>query len=431
MPRKVRDATLETRTARSRLRAAGKPYFRLIEPGLHLGYRRLASGPGTWVVRRYTGDGKYKVENLRTSDERVVLADDFSEPNGATVLSFGQAQERAKAFRAPDAEHPGTYLVRDAMADYFAYLESNRKPTRTARSHDRVFINPHFGSIEAAKLPTTKIRHWLGDIAKQAPRARTGEDQPQNYREMGDDDEAARRRQATANRILTTLKAALNRAWRDGRIASDTAWRRVEPFNSVDSARIRYLTIPESKRLINACAPDFRKIVQAALQTGARWGQLARMAVSAFDPDSGTVQTSTRKGRGKEKIYHIVLTDEGKRFFVQACAGLGSGELIFRKSDGLPWNETDQARPMADACARAKIKPPIGFHGLRHTWASHSTMNGMPLMVVAKNLGHSDTRMVEKHYAHLAPTYIADAIRAGAPKFGFKAGNVAAMESRR
>jgi hypothetical protein len=44
----------------------------------------------------------------------------------------------------------------------------------------------------------------------------------------------------------------------------------------------------------------------------------------------------------------------------------------------------------------------------------------VPLLVVAKNLGHSDTRMVEKHYGHLAPSYIVDAIRAGAPKFGFK-----------
>jgi hypothetical protein len=47
-------------------------------------------------------------------------------------------------------------------------------------------------------------------------------------------------------------------------------------------------------------------------------------------------------------------------------------------------------------------------------------MNGVPLLVVAKNLGHSDTRMVELHYGHLAPSYISDAIHAGAPKFGFK-----------
>ena len=45
-------------------------------------------------------------------------------------------------------------------------------------------------------------------------------------------------------------------------------------------------------------------------------------------------------------------------------------------------------------------------------------MSGVPLMVVARNLGHVDTRMVEQHYGHLAPSYVAEAIRAGAPRFG-------------
>ena len=75
---------------------------------------------------------------------------------------------------------------------------------------------------------------------------------------------------------------------------------------------------------------------------------------------------------------------------------------------------------MAEAVEHAKISPPISFHGLRHTWASLVVMNHVPLIVVAKNLGHSDTRMVEKHYGHLARSFITDAIRAGAPKFGFK-----------
>jgi hypothetical protein len=44
-------------------------------------------------------------------------------------------------------------------------------------------------------------------------------------------------------------------------------------------------------------------------------------------------------------------------------------------------------------------------------------MNGVPLMVAPKNLGHLDTRMVEKHYGHLAPSYITQAIHAGAPRF--------------
>ena len=45
----------------------------------------------------------------------------------------------------------------------------------------------------------------------------------------------------------------------------------------------------------------------------------------------------------------------------------------------------------------------------------------------AKNLGHSDTRMVERHYGHLAPSFIADAIRAAAPKFGAEESKVVAI----
>ena len=41
-------------------------------------------------------------------------------------------------------------------------------------------------------------------------------------------------------------------------------------------------------------------------------------------------------------------------------------------------------------------------------------------MVVARNLGHSDTRMIEKHYGHLAQSYVNQAIRAGAPRFGLE-----------
>jgi integrase len=81
---------------------------------------------------------------------------------------------------------------------------------------------------------------------------------------------------------------------------------------------------------------------------------------------------------------------------------------------------------MNEACRRAQISPAINFHGLRHTYASLAVMAGAPLHVVGKNLGHADTRMVEKHYGHLAPSYIADEIRKAAPRFGFKS-NVATI----
>jgi len=211
------------------------------------------------------------------------------------------------------------------------------------------------------------------------------------------------------------LKAALNRAWRAGKISSDEAWRRVQPFGNVDVARVRYLTLAEAKRLINAADPDFRRLVRGALQTGARYGELIRLTVADFNPDVGTVAIQQSKS-GQAR--HVVLTDEGAGFFRQLCAGRPGSALIFTKADGSAWLKSHQARRIGDACERARITPPVSFHALRHSWASLSVMAGVPLMVVARNLGHTSTGMVEKFYGHLREDYVTDAIRKGAPRFG-------------
>jgi DNA invertase Pin-like site-specific DNA recombinase len=71
-----------------------------------------------------------------------------------------------------------------------------------------------------------------------------------------------------------------------------------------------------------------------------------------------------------------------------------------------------------EPCNAARISPAASFHVLRHTYASHLVMAGGAIAVAAANLGHSDTRMTEKHYAHLAPNYVADVIRATMPRLG-------------
>ena len=191
---------------------------------------------------------------------------------------------------------------------------------------------------------------------------------------------------------------------------------------------MRYLAVAEASRLLNACDPDFRRLAQAALVTGARYGELAALRAADFNPDSGTIHVRTSKsGKGR----HIVLNDEGAALFKSLSAGKRGDALLLPKDDGSAWNKSHQARPMAAACKRARITPTVSFHILRHTWASLAVMAGAPLMVVGRNLGHADTRMVERHYGHLAPSYIADAIRAAAPKFGIKPDRkVASIEGR-
>jgi integrase len=414
MARTVRDQNLQSREARGRLKARGKPYYRLIEKGLHLGYRKPKEGVGQWVVRHYVGDQAYAVKTIAPADDR-------SDADGLAILDFPQAQAKARDMMVSRANavagKHGPLTVAVAIEAYLDFLSMNRKTASDARYRAEALILPKLGNVEVGAITTDMIERWLRDVAKSAPRLRTRKGEKQQYREPADDDDALRRRKSTANRTLTILKAALNRAWRAGRVPSDDAWRRVEPFEEADAARVRYLTIGEAKRLINACDPEFRTLVQAALVTGARYGELAALRAADFNPNSGTVQVRTSKsGKGR----HVVLADEGASLFKSLAVGRPGGSVLLPKVDGSEWLKSHQSRPMAEACERAKIDPPISFHVLRHTYASLAIMNGAPLLVVAKNLGHSDTRMVEKHYGHLAPSYIADAIRAAAPKFGIK-----------
>jgi integrase len=188
----------------------------------------------------------------------------------------------------------------------------------------------------------------------------------------------------------------------------------VKAFRSVDAANIRFLSTDECTRLMNACPSDFRLLVQGALLTGCRYGELTRMVCADFCADGGTLLVRESKS-GKPR--HVPLTDEGVGFFSHLVAGCRADAIMFQRNDRNPWGKSHQKRPL-DAAATHAVVPDVSFHILRHTYGSHLAMKGVPMAVIAAALGHSDTRMTEKHYAHLSPSYIADTIRAHLPSFG-------------
>ncbi len=416
MARAIRNAKLVTRSARTKLRSRREPYWTVISEGCALGYRRGSRG-GTWI-------GKFRDDTGKRHYDAIGAADDAREPDGLSVFSFAQAQDKARTFfhlkareAAGDlAPSDGPYTVASAIADYIrAYERRGGKALYTTRRAAQAHILPVIGGIQVRSLTARKIEAWHHDLSEKQPRVRTKPGNAQKYRMADASRDGIRKRRATANRVLTILKAALNHAWKTGHVPIDDAWRRVKPFREVDAARVRYLVEAECTRLANACDPAFRKLVVGALLTGCRYSELTAMQVADYNSDAGVITVRMSKA-GKTR--HVVLTTEGQRHFAALSAGKLGADPIFIRQDGAAWSTSHQLRPMNDACKRAKIKPAISFHVLRHTYGSTLAMRGVPMGVIAEQLGHADTRMTEKHYAHLAPSYVADTIRANFPDLG-------------
>jgi integrase len=408
--RTIRDSRLESRAARLRLAAQRQPHWKTLVPArLHLGYRRRQRNlPGTWLVRHYVGGERYRVAPLG-------LADDFHDAADG-VIDFAEAQRRALTHKLPTGTRAGGPTVGDAIERYIEALRSDR-PAAADEVEARMerSIPPKLGAICLAALTSNDLTDWRDALARAPAYGSKPPSTP----------ERKRQRRATANRTFSILQAALNSALAGGLVESGKAWKQVKKLRNATAARLRFLTVEESRRLINASDREagFRDLVHAALLTGCRYGELCRLQVRDFHHGKLHVATS-KSGKGR----HVVLTEEGVEFFTQLTAGRRADDVLLRHNGSGEWRKSDQGRLMASAVTAARLAP-ITFHGLRHTYASLSVMGGMPLIVLAQNLGHSDTRMVEKHYGHLAASYVDEEIRKAAPRFGMvEKGNVRVLK---
>jgi integrase len=415
MARKARNERLETRAARLRLAVRREPYFHTIQEGRALGYRRLAgSKSGTWIARHYERD-----RTPRNLFQALGSADDYLDADGADALTYHQALDAAAAWFASLSRGPtaNPINVADATARYMAhYRAKGGKAERETLSVIDAHILPKLGTVRVDALTTGIIKAWRDALATAPARLRADASGKRKSR-PAIDSVTKRARRSTANRIMTVLKAILNLAYRDGLAASDDAWRRVQPFANVDAAKVRYLTDDEAARLVNACNPSFRWLVVAALLTGCRYGELCNLRADDLDLANGRATVRESKA-SKPRV--VTLTSEAVRLFEQAAVGKSRAALVLARDDGEPWGKSHQSRRLADACRAASIAPSIGFHILRHTHASRLAMAGTPMSVIAAQLGNSEA-ICAKHYAHLSPSYVADAVRAGFSDMGIVA----------
>lgn len=407
MARRVRDAQLESRSSREKLLARGKPYYRSIGQGLHLGYRKGKSG-GSWVVRQYVGDQEYKVET-------IAYADDKLDADGQRVLDFWQAQERARSMhRSESTRKAGPALtVRLVVDEYLAARVAGGLRDEGYRLRLHVLAHA-VAAIQLAELKASDLSAWRSVLSAKSLRP------------------------ATVVRTTTDLKAALNAAVlrHSDRVPPGL------PLVIKNGLKAQRAAAPAARSLQVLPDVDIRATLSAAAEvdrdggwdgdlhmllvmlaaTGARFSQVARLTVGDVQMKHERIMVPVSfKGQGDKPVTHTArrVGADVLELLRPALAGRKGHEPLLRrprwkqtgpvawmKESRGPWlNPSELSRPWRSIRAKTELSADIVPYAFRHSSIVRGLREGLPVRLVAAQHDTSSA-MIEKHYA----AYIVDAM---------------------
>ncbi len=235
----------------------------------------------------------------------------------------------------------------------------------------------------------------------------------------------------TVNNQLTVLSRCLRSAVDWGKIVH---MPRVKLMKA-HSQNTDFLTQDEMTRLLAApIATPVQLMPFTALRTGLRLGELLGLSWSDIDFE-GDVLTVRHAWVRQEltspknhRIRHIPLGGELRALLFAVRRNKG---FVFSGVGDRPWSTDGAARELKRLCERTGVRK-IGWHALRHTFASHIAMRGVPMRSLQQLLGHSTISMTER-YAHLGAASLHDAVQVLEPvreNFGHPVGNATISEGQ-
>jgi integrase len=377
MAPRLRSPTLETRTARLKLKVRRKPYFVPVAPGVSLGYRRNL-GAGAWLVRCADGKGGAWTKGF-------AVADDFEDASGEAVLDFWQAQVRARELvrgKHTDAGKPVT--VAEALDEYERDLAARGGLVAHARRVRRL-LAPVLLERPVGLLLMRELRRWRdGELARGlAP--------------------------ATVTRTCKGFAAALNYAAdHDSTIANRAAWKiGLAALPDSHVARVdAVLSDDRVRAVVAAChtaSVRLGLLAEVLAVTGCRPVQAFRLLVGDLQPDRLLMPRSA-KGRGRKRIERRPIPiPPALATKLRAAAGDRPADApLLQRSDGAAWRSTDLSRPFERALAAAGL-PKVVPYSLRHSSITRALQRGLSPRLVA-DAHDTSVAMLERNYAK----YIAD-----------------------
>ena len=327
-----------------------------------LGYRKLEDGRGSWVARRK--------ENGRKTYKAL----------GPETDSFGFIEARTAALKwFADADR-GVSSDRNTVADACRlYVEDREREKGEACAQDakmrfkRTVDGTAFGDRPLDKVRTPHIKTWFHGLKIS---------------------------KASANRTLTALKAALNFAV-SSRLVSASAtqeWAEVKPYKDASQRRDLFLDLKQRRALLANSEGALRDLLEAAMLTGARAGEMVNATRAQFD-----ARTACISFRGKTGPRTVPLSAPALALFKRLSESKLPAARLLVRDDGKPWAHSDWDELVRDAAAAAELPPRTCLYTLRHSFITQAIQDGLSILDVARLVGTS-VMMIEKHYGHLVHT---------------------------
>jgi integrase len=403
MARHVRSHTLENRTGRLKLPVSKKPHhFTVVAPGIGLGYRRC-HGPGRWVVRASDGRGGYWTK-------AIGIADDHEESNGREVLTFWEAQDRARvvARRGEEANTHRPATVAEALDHYEADLHSRGGDSRNV-TRLRFHLPAALMARSVGLLNARELRAWRNGLVKRglAP--------------------------ASADRTARCLKAALTLARKDDRrIINADAWKdglsRLPDGERTNNVVLKDATIRAIVAGAYDVSRDFGLLVELLATTGARTSQAFALKVQDLLEDGAgprLLMPSSRKGRRR------TVTREPVPIPASLAAALRTAAAGRPGAAPLLAGPREPQRIFRRLAERLHLGEEVSLYALRHSSVTRMLIAGIPIRVVAA-LHDTSVPMLERTYSRSIGAHSDAMIRAALIDLNQPAvGNVAPLRGRR
>jgi integrase len=217
---------------------------------------------------------------------------------------------------------------------------------------------------------------------------------------------------STANRERALLSCIFSFAIRREYFHGENPCRKVKAFPE-PKGRVRFLTRDEAAGLFAKAADHLKPLITGGLHTGGRLSELLRLRWEAVNLAEGILyfdRETTKSGKGREIPISPELNQALREQAKQRFKGGDARDYVFTfRGNRIKGVRTAFNKARKDA----GLGEDVGFHTLRHTFASWYVQNGGDLYRLQQYLGHSTIALTQR-YAHLGKDYF----RAGVGFFG-------------